>query len=88
MPYNELAKAIAERMAHHHAILRLGDEDRIEMLFPAPGVLGRPETIDSYQRGYQDGAMRELQVLVKMLPALRCAIRHQLRKNTEISATA
>jgi len=88
MPYDEFAIAIAERMAHHHAILRLGDEDRIEMLFPAPGVLGRPESPDVYQRGYHDGAMRELQMLVKMLPALRRAIRHQLRKNAEISATA
>ena len=80
----ELDKAIAvnivQRLKHHGVQILTGGSGSICFFVPSPGSDYRSPHDSEYAQGLQDGAIRELQQLIRSLPALKQAVLEETAK--------
>lgn len=69
-----LARLLMERLAHYGVQILTNDSGAICFFVPSPGHVGRPWAEGEYAHGLEDGAIRELQQLVRSSPLLTEAI--------------
>lgn len=69
-----IAQAIVKRLRHHSVQILAGDRDNVCFFVPSPGSLGRNPAADDYDQGLEDGAIRELQQIIRSSPEIKQAI--------------
>lgn len=74
-----IGAALVDRLLYHGADVMVADDGRVFVCFPEPGCGRRPNQSDDWQRGYTDGAMRELWELVQLVPAAREMVASNVR---------
>lgn len=72
--HKTLARLLMERLAHYGVQILTNDSGAICFFVPSPGHVRRPWADGEYAHGLEDGAIRELQQLVRSSPLLAQAI--------------
>lgn len=72
--HKTLARLLMERLAHYGVQILTNGSGAICFFVPSPGQVGRPWADGEYVHGLEDGAIRELQQLIRSSPLLTQAI--------------
>jgi len=85
--HRTLAALLMERLAHYGVQILTNENGAICFFAPSPGHVGRPWAQSEYAQGLEDGAIRELQKLVRSSHALTEAILEELALSGQPLAT-
>jgi len=77
-PLKTIAGLIMERLAHYGVQIWTNENGALCFFAPSPGHAGRAWVDGEYAQGLEDGAIRELQQLVRSAPMLAQAILEEL----------
>ena len=76
--HKTLARLLMERLAHYGVQILTNENGALCFFVPSPGHVGRSWVSGEYAQGLEDGAIRELQQLVRSSPMLAQAILEEL----------
>lgn len=82
-----IAALVMERLAHYGVQILTNENGAICFFVPSPGHVGRPWADGEYAQGLEDGAIRELQKLVRSSPTLTQEILEELTISGQPSAS-
>ncbi|MFC3430877.1 hypothetical protein [Sphingobium fuliginis] len=86
-PLKTIAGLIMERLAHYGVQILTNGNGALCFFTPSPGHVSRPWVAGEYAQGLEDGAIKELQQLVRASPVIAQAIMAELTDSGVPSAS-
>ena len=76
---DDIAKFLLHRLQQLHVQFFVDDSGVLRSWVPSAGYFDRPVPLTDYALGHEDGAIRELRLLLKSCPALQASLKRLIQ---------